>query len=168
MLQIKVNNKQFWVAIEEGFDLKADINGKKVNCNIEEIGNGRFLLRKENKVFELFLVSASEDGKELEVQMGQSYFKAEIQTEFDQLLGTMGFKTGDSKKLKELKSPMPGKIVSVLVEEGANVKAGDSLLVLEAMKMENVLQCPVDGKVEKILVEKGASVNKNDILIKFA
>ena len=168
MLQIKVNNKVFSVALDTVSDLKAELNGKLVEYEMEELEAGRFLMRKGNEVVEIFLLSASEDGKELEVQVGQSYFKAGIQTEFDQLLGTMGFKSGDSKKLKELKSPMPGKIISVLVKEGAEVKAGDPLLVLEAMKMENVLQCIVDGKVEKIMVDKGASVNKNDILIKFA
>ncbi len=156
MLQIKVNNKNFSVAPDSVSAFQ-----------IEELGDGRFLMRRGDKVMEIFLLSAAEDGKELEVQIGQSYFKSEVQTEFDQLLGTMGFKSGDSKKLKELKSPMPGKIISVLVQDGAEVKAGDPLLLLEAMKMENVLQSSIDGKVEKVLVEKGASVNKNDLLIKF-
>ncbi|MFM7021437.1 MAG: acetyl-CoA carboxylase biotin carboxyl carrier protein subunit [Flavobacteriales bacterium] len=168
MLQIKINNKVFAVAADKLSGLRAEVNGKLVDYEIEELGDGRFLLRRGNEVTEIFLLSEGENGKELEIQVGQSYYKAEIQTEFDQLLGTMGFKSGDSKKLKELKSPMPGKIISLLVEEGAEVKAGQPLLVLEAMKMENVLQCVVDGKVEKIMVTKGASVNKNDILIKFA
>ena len=167
MLQIKVNNKQFSVALSEADALKIEVDGTAVEASIEDLGEGRYLLRKADQVFELFLLSASEDGRELEVQLGQSYFKAEIQSELDQLLGAMGFKGGDSKKWKELKSPMPGKIISILVEEGAEVTAGQPLLLLEAMKMENVLQCLVDGKVDKILVEKGASVNKNDLLIKF-
>ncbi len=121
MLQIKVNNKQFSVAVEESSQGRAEVNGKPLEYAIEEIGEGRFLIRKGAKVFEVFLLSATEDGKELEVQIGQSYFKANIQTDFDQLLGQMGFKSGDSKKLKELKSPMPGKIVAVLVQEGSEV-----------------------------------------------
>lgn len=166
MLQIKVNNKEFSVAIEEDVH-QGVIGGKLLGCKIEEIGKGRFLVRNKDKAVEIFLLSASEDGKELEVQVAQSYFKIAIQSELDQLMSTMGFKSTDSKKMKELKSPMPGKIVSVLVEEGSELKVGDPLLVLEAMKMENVLQCSLDGKVGKIMVEKGASVNKNDILIKF-
>ncbi|MCX6183140.1 MAG: biotin/lipoyl-binding protein [Bacteroidetes bacterium] len=167
MLQIKVNTTIFSVALNTVSEFKAELNGKLVDYEMEELGEGRFLLRRGNEVVELFVLSASEEGKEIEIQVGQNYYKTEVQTEFDQLLGTMGFKSGDAKKLKELKSPMPGKIISVLVDEGAEVKAGDPLLVLEAMKMENVLQCLVDGKVDKIMATKGASVNKNDILIKF-
>jgi len=154
MLQIKVNNKE--------------IKWTSSSPNVEELEPGRFLLRKEGKVYEIFVLGESEDGKELELQINQSYYKVSIQNELDQLLNTLGFKSGDVKKVKELKSPMPGKIVTLLVKEGDEVKSGQALLILEAMKMENALQALSDGKVEKILVEKGASVNKNDILIKFA
>jgi biotin carboxyl carrier protein len=80
----------------------------------------------------------------------------------------LGFQNIDFKKVKELKSPMPGKIVAILVNEGDEVKPRQPLLILEAMKMENALQAISEGKVEKIMVEKGTSVNKSDILIKFA
>lgn len=167
MLQIKVNNKQFSVSVAETSSFAGEINGQPFGCSIEDLGEGRFLLRKDDRVFEIFLLAASEDGKELDLQLGQSYFHAGIQNEFDQLLGTMGFKSGDAKKAKEVKSPMPGKILSVLVEEGSDVKSGQPLLILEAMKMENVLHSAVDGKVKKVLVEKGSSVNKNEVLIQF-
>lgn len=156
MLQIKVNNKQ----IDGKFNL--------LNEGVEMLEPGRFLLRKDDKVYEIFLLNESEDGKELELQINQQYFKVNIQNELDQLLNTLGFKSNDIKKVKELKSPMPGKIVAVLVTEGDEVKPGQPLLILEAMKMENALQAISEGRVEKIMVEKGVSVNKNDILIKFA
>ncbi len=156
MLQIKVNNKQ----IDGKFNL--------LNEGVEMLEPGRFLLRKDDKVYEIFLLNESEDGKELEIQINQQYFKVNIQNELDQLLNTLGFKSNDIKKVKELKSPMPGKIVAVLVTEGDEVKPGQPLLILEAMKMENALQAISEGRVEKIMVEKGVSVNKNDILIKFA
>jgi biotin carboxyl carrier protein len=156
MLQIKVNNKQ----IDGKFNL--------LNEGVEMLEPGRFLLRKDDKVYEIFLLNESEDGKELELQINQQYFKVNIQNELDQLLNTLGFKSNDIKKVKELKSPMPGKIVAVLVTEGDEVKPGQPLLILEAMKMENALQAISEGRVEKIMAEKGVSVNKNDILIKFA
>lgn len=156
MLQIKVNNK-----LSEG-----DFNLSKEG--IEMLEPGRFLLRKDDKVYEIFLLNESEDGKELELQINQQYFKVNIQNELDQLLSTLGFKSNDIKKVRELKSPMPGKIVAVMVKEGDEIKPGQALLILEAMKMENALQAVTEGRIEKIMVEKGVSVNKNDILIKFA
>ena len=62
-------------------------------------------------------------------------------------------------------SPMPGSIISVNVAVGQAVKAGDVLLVLEAMKMENDISAPCDGTVKQILVSKGTTVNTDDVLV---
>ena len=62
-------------------------------------------------------------------------------------------------------APMPGTILDIKVTEGQTVKAGDILLILEAMKMENEIVAPVDGKVVKISASKGAAVNTGDALI---
>ena len=61
-------------------------------------------------------------------------------------------------------SPMPGNILAVNVSVGAAVKAGDVLLVLEAMKMENDIVAPCDGTVKQILVQKGSTVATDDLL----
>jgi biotin carboxyl carrier protein len=70
-----------------------------------------------------------------------------------------------SKKNENLEAPMPGKIVELLTEEGRDVRAGEPLLILEAMKMQNEIQAPVAGKVKKIHVKSGQSVLKDDIMI---
>ncbi len=62
-------------------------------------------------------------------------------------------------------SPMPGSIVNVNVTVGQAVKAGDVLMVLEAMKMENDISAPCDGTVKQILVSRGTTVNTDDVLI---
>lgn len=62
-------------------------------------------------------------------------------------------------------SPMPGTILAVNVKAGDKVKAGDVLLILEAMKMENEIVAPQDGVVSRVAVTKGASVNTGDLLI---
>ena len=62
-------------------------------------------------------------------------------------------------------APMPGTILDIKVTEGQSVKAGDVLLILEAMKMENEIVAPSDGKVAKISASKGAAVNTGDALI---
>lgn len=61
-------------------------------------------------------------------------------------------------------SPMPGTILSVAVSAGQAVKAGDVLMVLEAMKMENDIVAPCDATVKQVLVNKGSTVNTDDIL----
>ena len=61
-------------------------------------------------------------------------------------------------------SPLPGSILSVSVSAGQAVKAGDVLMVLEAMKMENDIVAPCDGTVKQVLVAKGSIVNTDDVL----
>ena len=61
--------------------------------------------------------------------------------------------------------PMPGTILEVRVTEGATVKKGDILLILEAMKMENEIMAPCDGTIKQVVAAKGASVNSGDPLI---
>ena len=79
----------------------------------------------------------------------------------------MGFAVGKAKKINEIKSPMPGLIFEVAVSIGQEVKEDDSLLVLEAMKMENNLTSPTDGIVKAIHIKKGDAVDKGTLLIEF-
>ncbi|MDI6600267.1 MAG: biotin/lipoyl-binding protein [Thermoanaerobacteraceae bacterium] len=65
-------------------------------------------------------------------------------------------------------SPMPGTILDVKVKEGDEVKKGQVLMILEAMKMENEIMAPSDGRVKTIYVQKGASVNTGDPLVELS
>lgn len=66
---------------------------------------------------------------------------------------------------ERIDSPMPGTILKVNVQEGAMVKKGDVLIILEAMKMENEIMAPRDGKIVQVAVAKGATVNTGDALV---
>ncbi|HEU5334803.1 MAG TPA: biotin/lipoyl-containing protein [Terriglobales bacterium] len=71
---------------------------------------------------------------------------------------------GGADGIAKLVAPMPGKVVRLLVEEKAEVQAGQGVLVVEAMKMQNELKSPKKGTVRKILVAPGAAVNAGDVL----
>jgi biotin carboxyl carrier protein len=79
----------------------------------------------------------------------------------------MGIASGNSNKINHIKAPMPGLIIDLKVKVGDKVKTGDSLLILEAMKMENILKSPGDGMVKNVTVKKGDSVEKGHILVEF-
>ena len=64
-----------------------------------------------------------------------------------------------------IKAPMPGKIIDVLVREGAAVLRGEPLLILEAMKMQNEIQSPVNGHITRVMAKSGTNVMKDDVLI---
>lgn len=69
--------------------------------------------------------------------------------------------TGDAGSIY---APLPGLLLEVLVKEGDTVKAGQNIMVMEAMKMENQVQAPHDGTVSKVVVQKGDSVAEGDLL----
>ena len=79
----------------------------------------------------------------------------------------MGFSVGSSKHIDLIKAPMPGLILEINVVVEQKVKEDDPLLILEAMKMENVLTSPREGIIKNIAVEKGDAVEKNALLIEF-
>ncbi len=72
---------------------------------------------------------------------------------------------GDSEGVK---APLPGLIVDIMVSAGSQVKAGQNLLVMEAMKMENQVQAPYDGTVKKVIVNKGDTVAEGDVLVEIS
>jgi len=94
-------------------------------------------------------------------------FSLQLKDKYDELLHSLGLDNLASKKVNEIKAPMPGMVLKVLVSEGDEVKKGDALLVLEAMKMENILKSPTDGVIKKIAAVKGVAVEKNQLLIQF-
>ena len=79
----------------------------------------------------------------------------------------MGLNVEKIKKLSQLKSPMPGRVVSIAIALGDEVVIGDKLLTLEAMKMENVLKAEGEGKVKSIRISEGDVVDKGAVLIDF-
>jgi len=66
---------------------------------------------------------------------------------------------------EKINAPIPGKVLSIKVKPGDMVKAGDVVLILEAMKMENEIGSPVDGTVKQVVVKEGQSVNTGDVMI---
>lgn len=103
--------------------------------------------------------------KKITVAIDGSSYQLTIKDETDQLIDDLGFNASSQIQLENVKAPMPGLVLEILVKEGDTVAAGESLLILEAMKMENLLKSPGDLTVKKINVEVGDSVDKGQVLI---
>ena len=73
--------------------------------------------------------------------------------------------SGSAEDKKKIVAPMPGKVVRVLVKQGAEVQAGQGVVVVEAMKMQNELKSPKQGIVQKVMAVEGATVNAGDVLL---
>ncbi len=103
--------------------------------------------------------------KKYRIVVNGNPYEVAIQDQLDMLIDEMGLSLIAEEKESEIKSPMPGLILSIEINEGDQVKEGDNLLVLEAMKMENMLLAPADGVVKKIHANKGDAVEKGVVLI---
>ena len=155
---------------ERALDLDLDgdtltVDGEPVAFSFQKITEREVLLLLDGRSF-TFTFEEGEGGATRLTHHGRSLY-VRLKTERDLLLESLGMETGESAADRELKAPMPGLVLSVLVEPGQEVEAGDGLVVLEAMKMENELRAQHDATVAAVHVGPGAAVGKNDLLISF-
>jgi len=93
------------------------------------------------------------------------HFECQIEDSTDQLIRALGMDRGASSSIEQICAPMPGLVIDVLVQSDQRVSAGEPLLVLQAMKMENVIKAPVDLHIEEVLVKNGENVDKDAVMI---
>lgn len=129
----------------------------------EPVGEGHFLLIIGGRSVPVVLTDAGEG--QVRVTLGGRTATVRVQDETDLLLERFGIEAGAGAAEAEVRAPMPGLVVRVLVEEGQPVEEGDGLLVLEAMKMENELCAPAAGTVAALHAEEGASADKGEVLV---
>ncbi len=162
MYKVKVDQTEFSVNDENGMFI---INDKIFETDILEYNDGKFHILHDNKSYSAEVISFDEDEKSFQLQVNHSVFTVNVQDRFDQLLQEMGIDISADKKVNDIKAPMPGMVLQVLVEDGQAILKGDAIVVLEAMKMENIIKAPADGTVKKVQVKKGAKVEKNEVMV---
>jgi biotin carboxyl carrier protein len=162
------------ITVNEGIRMDAEktadgllLNGERFAPDLVRISDNRFHVIHGNQSYEAEVVQANPAAKSFTFKINGTLYQVVVRDRFDQLLEQMGMAHGSAGLVKDLKAPMPGLILSVAVAVGQEVKKGDPLLILEAMKMENVIKAPVDATVKAIKVRKGDSVDKNQVLLLF-
>lgn len=103
-----------------------------------------------------------------EIEMGGRTFSVEVLDERQAKVRALSAIAGGKTPIAPLKAPMPGLVVQVPVEEGQVVEAGDTLLIVEAMKMENELSAPAAATVSRLRAAPGDAVEKGQLLVEFA
>ncbi|MGV3639253.1 MAG: acetyl-CoA carboxylase biotin carboxyl carrier protein subunit [Adhaeribacter sp.] len=129
---------------------------------------GHFHLLHEHQSYNVEVIEADYQQKTFLLQINGKQHRLQVQDRFDLLLEQMGISAANPHQVNEVKAPMPGLIVAIQVSPGQEVKKGDPLLILEAMKMENILKSPGDGLVKAIKVNLRDKVEKNQVLIQFS
>lgn len=156
--------KKYKVKVNDTFEYEFT-DGQSTSLDIQEVSATKFHVLKENCSFKAEIITSDFLNKNYTVKINSNIYEIDISNHLDLLIQEMGLSLGSAQIINDIKAPMPGLILDVLVEVGDTVKEGDYLLVLEAMKMENTLTALADGVVKSVLVIKGEKVEKNQLLI---
>jgi biotin carboxyl carrier protein len=157
MYKIKVNTShQFEIT-------KAD--AEAIDCI--ETSDNTFHILHENTTIDASILNSDFNKKLYTVKVNNNTYEVNINNALDQHIEALGFEVGASIKINDIKAPMPGLILEISISEGQEVKENDALLILEAMKMENVIKSPRDGIIKSIKVKQTEAVDINSLLIEF-
>lgn len=150
-----LNNKNEVVIINEN---NFKVNGKTFNAEILKIEENTFLLTIHNKKYRIISNEIENGDKELIINglYLKTNTKSAIEEKADKLLSSVKKTSG----IISVKAPMPGMIVKILMNENSEIEEGDSIIVLEAMKMENNIKAVRKGKILKIYIKEGEAVEK--------
>ncbi len=159
-----INSHSFEVTTKED---SIYVDGKVLDWDFIHISGGHYHILYNNRSYQAELVKVDHSIKTVTLKINGNNHTVKLKDKFDLLLEKMGISNTSSNKLNHIKAPMPGLIIDLKVKIGDEVKTGDSLLILEAMKMENILKSPGEGKVKNVLIKIGESVEKGQVLFEF-
>jgi biotin carboxyl carrier protein len=162
MYKVNVNGAEINVEVDGS---KQTVNGKPFEADIIEFKKGHFHIIRNLKSYTAEVVEFNAAEKSFVIKVNNHEYRLSVKDKYDELLHQMGFDTLQSKKGGDIKAPMPGLVLDVMIEVGQQIKAGDTILILQAMKMENTIKAQADGEVKKILVAKDDKVEKNQVLV---
>ncbi|HEX8638732.1 MAG TPA: biotin/lipoyl-containing protein [Pyrinomonadaceae bacterium] len=156
-LQAAIGDNKHEVEIKrDGGKISARVDEREYDLEASEVEPNVFLLKHENQIYQIYVAPNGF------VNVGNQQLEVTL-TDPKRLRGA-GAAIAGADGASEIKTAMPGKLVRVLVEIGAEIKQGEPVLVVEAMKMQNEMKSPKDGIVKEIRFAEGATVNAGDVL----
>jgi biotin carboxyl carrier protein len=156
-LQAELNSEKHEIEIKrDGEKVSARVDGREYELEASEIEPNVYLFKYNNQIFQTYVAP---NGM---VNLGNHQFEISI-TDPKRLRGSNAA-GANAEGTSEIKTAMPGKLVRILTEIGAEIKQGEGVLVVEAMKMQNEMKAPKDGIVKEIRFDEGATVNAGDVL----
>ncbi len=161
-LRINIDGKTRQVEVDrEGSRLLCRWESREVEADAIEVASGVYSLLIGGRSFEV-RVEPEPGAAGLRICAGDKHFQVEV-VDPRQWRGRRGGLL-EAEGRQQVLAPMPGKIVRVLVKPGESVRAGQGMVVIEAMKMQNEIRSPKTGTVERLVVSEGKAVNAGEVL----
>jgi biotin carboxyl carrier protein len=164
---VGADKKEFKVDIDKGLN-SGLLNGESFDWDVIKVKGNSYSIIKDNKSYNVEVLSVKPEEKSFLIKVDGIKYSLNAKDKYDELLHSLGMDNLATKKVTDLKAPMPGLVLEISVEIGQEVVKGDTLLILEAMKMENVIKSPTDGVIKSISVNKTETVEKNQVILNFA
>ena len=164
--KISTGEKEFEIETSGGGGKQGTVNGQDYALDLLKNGDQLHII-KDHSSYTVSLVKSDFEKGEFRLMVNNREYSLQAKDRFDLLLEELGMQDLGASAVNDLKAPMPGLVLDIPVNEGQEVSKGEALVVLEAMKMENVLKAESDGVVKAVNVTKGEAVEKNHILIEF-
>lgn len=158
---IKENNFAFEINENGDIPILKEKN-KKLEYLLKPVGNNRYFFKLDGKSY---LVQMQRQNEHYNVIIDGEYFKVRVEDERMRTLRELVNKASQTSGEQIITAPIPGLITGINISEGDKVSKGDSLLTLEAMKMENEIKSHFEGIVIKIFVEQSTAVEKDQKLL---
>ena len=164
-VEIKIGNRVAWVNLlkQDGNLLEVEVDGKKYEVDLMHTADGTFSILESGHSYDIELVPETAPKKYTAYTLYETYGVEVIDAEARYLQNRNVNSTGAAES--KISSPMPGKVVKVLVSEGDVVKEGDTIIIISAMKMESEYKAPRDGVIKKVYVKSEDTVDGNQVLI---
>ncbi|MEZ4923145.1 MAG: acetyl-CoA carboxylase biotin carboxyl carrier protein subunit [Crocinitomicaceae bacterium] len=141
------------------------LDEKNSALRIDSLHQGVYKIITGGKEHVIEVLAVDLDTKTMSIRHLHNVYDIAFKNDLDRVLDSMGIKRSSDNVNTDIKAPMPGKVINVVVKEGDKVEKGDAILILEAMKMENVLKAEIDCSIKKVHVSSSENVEKNQVLI---
>ncbi len=161
LIALSATNKAF--EFKKPLEKTIKYQGKQVDIKLREDPNGFSYIVWKNKKYMLDVIEKNQN--RYTVMINGVWHSFTVETPISLKRRRYLEKQGDASSSLSIEAPMPGKIIDILVEEGSEVKEGEPIIILEAMKMQNEISSHVSGVVKSVSVKKNDSVMKDDVLI---
>ena len=161
LIAVSASNKTF--EFRTPLEKKIRYQGKKVDIRLREDPDGFSYIVWKNKKYMLDIIEKNQN--RYTVMINGVWHSFTVETPISLKRRKFLEQHGDASSSVSIEAPMPGKIIDIMVEEGSEVKEGEPILILEAMKMQNEISSHMSGIVKSVAVKKNDSVMKDDILI---